>query len=80
MSECKLRSTPCEQKLNFDSEGEVIASTTGSLIYIMTRTRLDLSCVVSKATLGYSKTPTEVFKGYYRSRNTPPKMCEKPTA
>ena len=27
MSECKPRSTPCEQKLNFDSEGEVIDST-----------------------------------------------------
>lgn len=27
MSECKPRSTPCEQKLDFDSEGEVIDST-----------------------------------------------------
>ena len=53
MSECKPRSTPCEQKLNFDSEGEVIDSTgyreiVGSLIYIMTCTRPDLSWVVSK--------------------------------
>lgn len=53
MSECKPRSTPCEQKLNFDSEGEVIDSTgykeiVGSLIYIMTSTRPDLSWVVNK--------------------------------
>ncbi|KAG7479129.1 Retrovirus-related Pol poly from transposon TNT 1-94 [Solea senegalensis] len=53
MLECKPRSTPCEQKLDFDSEGEVIDSTgyreiVGSLIYIMTCTRPDLSWVVSK--------------------------------
>lgn len=53
MSECKPRSTPCEQKFNFASEGEVIDSTgyreiVGSLIYIMTCTRPDLSWVVSK--------------------------------
>lgn len=43
---------PCEQKLNFDSEGEGINSTryreiAGSLIYIIC-TRLDLSWIVSK--------------------------------
>lgn len=49
MYECKPRSTPCEQKLNFDNEGEVIDPTgyremVGSLIYIMTSsTRSDLS-------------------------------------
>ena len=53
ISKCKPRSTPCEQKLNFDSEGEVIDSTgyreiVGSLIYIMTCTRPDLSWVVGK--------------------------------
>lgn len=53
MSDCKLRSTPCEQKLNFDEEGEVVDATgyremIGSLIYIMTSTRPDLSWVVSK--------------------------------
>ena len=53
MSECKPRSTPCEQKLHFDTEGEVIDSTgyreiVGSLIYIMTCTRPDLSWIVSK--------------------------------
>lgn len=53
MSECKPRTTPCEQKLDFDSEGEVIDSTgyreiVGSLIYIMTCTRPDLGWVVSK--------------------------------
>lgn len=53
VSECKPRSTPSEQKLNFDSEGEAIDSTgyraiVGSLIYIITCTRPDLSWVVSK--------------------------------
>lgn len=53
MSECKPRFIPCEKKLNFDSEGEVIDPTgyreiVGSLIYIMTCTRPDLSWVVSK--------------------------------
>ena len=53
MSECKPRSTPSEQKLNFDSEGEAVDSTgyremIGSLIYIMTCTRPDLSWIVSK--------------------------------
>lgn len=53
MSECKPRSTPCEQKLNFDEEGEIVDATgyreiIGSLIYIMTSTRPDLSWVVSK--------------------------------
>ena len=53
MSECKPRPTPCEQKLHFDTEGEVIDSTgyrriVGSLIYIMTCTRPDLGWVVSK--------------------------------
>lgn len=49
MSDCKPRSTPCEQKLNFDNEGEVIDPTgfrevVGSLKYIMTCTRPDLGC------------------------------------
>lgn len=53
MFECKPRFTPCEQKLNFDSEGEVIDSTgyreiVCSLMCIMTCTRPDLSWVVSK--------------------------------
>lgn len=53
MSECKPRVTPCEQKLNFDNEGEIIDSTgyreiEGSLIYIMTCTRPDFSWLVSK--------------------------------
>lgn len=53
MSECNSSSTPCEQKLNFDTEGEVIDSTgyremIGSLMYITTSTRPDLSWVVSK--------------------------------
>lgn len=53
MSDCKPRFTPGEQKLSFDSEGEIIDPTgyremVGSLIYIMTCTRPDLSWIVSK--------------------------------
>lgn len=53
MSECKPRSTPCEQKLSSDNEGEVINWTgygeiVGSLIYILTCIRLELSWVISK--------------------------------
>lgn len=53
MSECKPRLTPCEQKLELDGEGEIVDATgyreiVGSLIYIMTSTRPDLSWVVSK--------------------------------
>ncbi|XP_017542544.1 uncharacterized mitochondrial protein AtMg00810-like isoform X1 [Pygocentrus nattereri] len=53
MSECKPRSTPSEQKLHFDNDGDVIDPTgyreiVGSLIYIMTCTRPDLSWIVSK--------------------------------
>ncbi|KAL6490090.1 hypothetical protein MHYP_G00004350 [Metynnis hypsauchen] len=53
MSECKPRSTPSEQKLHFDNDGDIIDPTgyreiVGSLIYIMTSTRPDLSWIVSK--------------------------------
>lgn len=53
MSECKPRMTPCELKPELDGEGEIINVTgdreiVGSLIYIMTSTRPDLSWVVSK--------------------------------
>lgn len=53
MSDCKTRSTPCEQKLNFDGDGELIDSkryreVIGSLIYVMTCTRPDISWIVSK--------------------------------
>lgn len=53
MSNCKTRSTPCEQKQNFDSDGELVdpkryREVVGSLIYVMTCTIPDLSCIVSK--------------------------------
>ena len=53
MSECKSRSTPCEQKLNLDGDEELSDSrryreVIGSLIYVMTCTRPDLSWIVSK--------------------------------
>ena len=53
MSDCKARSTPCEYKLNFDKEGESVdqkryREVVGSLIYVMTCTRPDLSYIVSK--------------------------------
>lgn len=53
MTHCKPRVTPCEMKMKFDSEGESTDSkryreVVGSLIYLMTSTRPDLSFVVSK--------------------------------
>lgn len=53
MTHCKPRVTPCEMKMKFDSEGEATDSkkyceVVGSLIYLMTSTRPDLSFVVSK--------------------------------
>lgn len=53
MTDCKPRSTPCENKLKFDNEGEPVnpkmyREVVGSLIYLMTCTRPDLSWVVSK--------------------------------
>lgn len=53
MTECKPRSTPCELKLDFDGDGEITdpkryREVIGSLIYVMTCTRPDLSWIVSK--------------------------------
>lgn len=52
MLECKPRPTPCEQKVDFDKEGDIIATgyreIVGSLICIMTCTKRDLSWAVSK--------------------------------
>ena len=52
MGECKPRTTPCEQKLEYGSE-EAVDQTkyreiVGSLIYAMTCTRPDISWVVGK--------------------------------
>lgn len=53
MTHCKPRTTPCEMKMTFDNEGEPAdpkkyREVIGSLIYLMTSTRPDLSFVVSK--------------------------------
>lgn len=52
-SGCKPRSTPSEQKFDFGNEGATMDPTgcraiVGSLIYIMTCTRADISWIVSK--------------------------------
>lgn len=53
MTHCKTSCTPCECKLKFDDEGELVEpkryrEVVGSLIYVMTCTRPDLSFIVSK--------------------------------
>ena len=52
MTDCKPRSTPCEQRFESTvvqiSEGRQYREFVGSLIYIMTCTRPDLSWIVSK--------------------------------
>jgi hypothetical protein len=52
MTDCKPRSTPCEQRFESTgvqmSEGRQYREIVGSLIYIMTCTRPDLSWIVSK--------------------------------
>ncbi|XP_032887148.1 uncharacterized mitochondrial protein AtMg00810-like [Amblyraja radiata] len=54
MQDCKPRATPCEQKLNYTDDAEMMTDVrkyrevVGSLIYLTTCTRPDLSFVVSK--------------------------------
>lgn len=52
-SGCKPRITPCEQKFDFENEGETIdpagyRAIVGILIYMRTCTRADISWIVSK--------------------------------
>lgn len=64
MQDCKPRSTPCEPKLNYtDSDEKLIdprkyREAVGSLIYLTSCTRPDLSYVVSKLSQYFSE-PTE---------------------
>ena len=53
MSNCKPRATPCELKMDFSNNSDPVDSRryreiSGSLIYVMTCTRLDLSYTVAK--------------------------------
>lgn len=64
MQNCKPRSTPCEQKLNYTDEAALMNDVTsyreagGSLIYLTVCTRPDLSFVVSKLSQYFTE-PTE---------------------
>ena len=62
MLDCKPRQTPCEQKLSFSGDAEPFDQTTyreaiGSLIYLSTCTRPDISWVVNKLSQ-YNQNPT----------------------
>lgn len=64
MQDCKPRSSPCEPKLNYNdgdaklSDPRKYRGAVGSLIYLSSCTRPDLSYVVSKLSKYLSK-PTE---------------------
>ena len=64
MQDCKPRSTPCEPKLNYTDGYEKLSDprkyreAVGSLIYLTSCTRPDLSYVVSKLSQYFSE-PTE---------------------
>lgn len=65
MEKCKPRATPCEQKLNYTDNAEVMSDVrkyrelVGSLIYLATCTRPDLSFVVSKLSQYFTRPTTE---------------------
>ena len=64
MQDCKPRATPCGQKLDYTDGAEIMSDArkytevVGSLIYLTTCTRPDLSFVVSKVSQYFSE-PTE---------------------
>lgn len=64
MQDCKPRATPCEQKLNYTDDAKMMndarkyREVVGSLIYLTTCTRPDLSFVVSKLSQYFTE-PTE---------------------
>ena len=64
MSECRVRDTPCEQKLEYSNDAvkmtdiRMYREAVGSLIYLTTCTRPDLSFVVSRLSQ-YLAEPTE---------------------
>lgn len=65
MTNCKSRATPCEQKLDYSDDAELMddvrkyREAVGSLIYLATCTRPDSSFVVSKLSQYFSKPTTE---------------------
>ena len=66
MSDCKPRTTPCEQRLEKGNDSEMVDSKryreiVGSLIYLMTFTRPDISWVVSKLSIKLSCPRAEDF-------------------
>ena len=65
MLDCKPRAIPCEQKLDYSDDAEEMSDVTkyreavGSLIYLATCTRPDLSFVVSKLSQYFAKPTVE---------------------
>ena len=65
MQDCKPRSTPCEQKLNYTNDAALMSDVSryreavGSLIYLTVCTRPDLSFIVSKLSQYFTE-PTEL--------------------
>ena len=67
MQDCKPRSTPCEQKLNYTDDAALLSDVSmyreavGSLIYLTVCTRPDLSFIVSKLSQYFNEPTVEHF-------------------